>query len=259
MLTRTAFVLALMCLIAGTLYATDDPFCGKWKLNQGKSKIAGEQMKIEDLGGNKYKFTEGNISNTIAIDGTDQPAHFGRTVAITQESPTIWKMVIKKDGKVISSMHHTVSDDGKIQTIEGTATKPDGTTSDFKVVDKRIGAGSGFAGTWESTNVKIGSPNEWEIEPYGASGLTFNTPAYHDTLSMNFDGKDYTEKGPNVPAGSTSSGKRVDANTLEITDKIKGELMDHTKYEVSPDGRTLTLTIHETGQPNAVTIVYDKM
>jgi hypothetical protein len=46
---------------------------------------------------------------------------------------------------------------------------------------------------------------------------------------------------------------------LEITDKVKGEVMDHIKYEVSPDGKTLTLTIRETGQPKTLTIVYDKM
>jgi len=82
---------------------------------------------------------------------------------------------------------------------------------------------------------------------------------YEDTLSMKFDGKDYEEKGPTVAPGSTSSGKRVDAHTLEVTDKVKGEVMDHTKYAVSPDGKTLTLTIHENGQPHALTIVYDKM
>ena len=259
MLTRINFVLALMCLIAGTLYAADDPFCGKWKLNQEKSKIAGEQMKIQDAGNNKYKFIFGNVSDTITIDGTDQPTHFGRTTSIAKEGPNTWKMVIKKDGKVISSMHHILADDGNTQTIEGTDMKPDGTTSEFKVVTKRVGTGSGFAGTWQSTDVKINSPDQWEIEPYGANGLTFNTPAYHDTLSMNFDGKDYSETGPNVAPGSTSSGKRLDANTLEITDKIKGQVMDHTRYEVSTDRKTLTLTIHESGQPNAVTIVYDKI
>lgn len=35
--------------------------------------------------------------------------------------------------------------------------------------------------------------------------------------------------------------------------------MDHTKFQVSSDGKTLTLEIHESGQPNAMTIVYDKM
>jgi len=168
-------------------------------------------------------------------------------------------MVIKKDDKVISSMTHTLSGDGRTQTIKGTDYKPEGSTSDYSVDLKRVGSGSGWAGTWESTDVKISSPDEWDIEPYDGDGLTFNTPAYRDTLSMKFDGKDYEEKGPNVGPGSTSSGKRVDAHTLEVTDKVKGEVMDHTKFQVSQDGKTLTLTIRETGQPNALTIVYDKM
>ena len=94
---------------------------------------------------------------------------------------------------------------------------------------------------------------------YEGDGLTFNTPAYQDTISMKFDGKDYEEKGPNVAPGSMSSGKRVNPHTLDVTDKVKGQVMDHTKFEVSPDGKTLTLTIHETGQPKALSIVYDKM
>jgi hypothetical protein len=259
MLKRISSALALTLLISGTLWAADDPFCGKWKLNQEKSKIAGRQLKIQDLGNNKYKFTFGNVSDTVTTDGTDQPVHFGRTMSVAKEGPNTWKMVIKKDGKVMDSMIHALSDDGNSQTIKGTEMKPDGTTSDYEAVLKRVGKSSGFSGTWESTDVKINSPDEWEIEPYGAHGLTFNTPAYHDTLSMNFDGKDYTEEGPNVPPGSTSSGKHINANTLEITDKIKGQVMDHAKYEVSPDGKTLTLTIHQTGQPNPLIIVYDKM
>lgn len=259
MFVRTMQSLALSCLFIASLSAADDPFVGKWKLNQEKSKIAGEQMKIEDLGDNKYKFSFGNVSDTITADGTDQPIHYGRTMSITKEGPNSWKMVIKMDGKVMESMTHTLSDDGSTQTVKGTNTKPDGTSSDFDVVDKRVGSGSGWGGTWESTNVKISSPDEWQIEPYSAHGLTFNTPAYQDTLSMKFDGKDYTEKGPTVAPGSASSGKRLDAHTLEVTDKVKGQVMDHTKFEVSPDGQTLTLTIHETGQPNALTIVYDKM
>ena len=69
---RFYFSLALVCLLAGTLWAADDPFCGKWKLNMEKSKFAGEQSKIEDLGGNKYKWTSGNVSDTITADGTEQ-------------------------------------------------------------------------------------------------------------------------------------------------------------------------------------------
>ena len=110
-----------------------------------------------------------------------------------------------------------------------------------------------------STIEKSKFTGEWDIEAYDGDGLTFNTSAYQDTLSMKFDGRDYEEKGPNVAPGSASSGKRVNSHTLEVTDKVKGEVMDHTKFEVSLDGKTLTLTIRETGQPKAQTIIYDKM
>jgi len=256
---RFYLLLTVMCAVVGTLWASDDPFCGKWKLNTEKSKITGDQIKIEDMGGNKYKWTVGKDSDTITYDGTDQPVHFGRTISMTPEGTNSWKMVIKKDGRVLSSMTHSISADGKTQTIKGTDTKPDGTTSDFDVVWKKLSGGSGWGGTWEETNVKITSPDQWEISPYEGNGLTFNSAAYQDVLNLKFDGKDYEEKGPNVAAGSTSAGKRINANTLEITDKVNGEVMDQTKYVVSPDGKTLTLTVHETGQPKALTFVYDKM
>lgn len=165
-------------------------------------------------------------------------------------------MVIKQDGKVTGSMIHTVSADGKTQTIKGTDMRPDGSTSDFDANFKRVGSGSGWAGTWESTDMKTSSPDVWEISAYEGDGLTFYTPAYKDTLSMKFDGKDYEDKGATATPGATSSGKRVNAHTLDVTGKVKSEVMDHTKYEVSKDGKTLTLTIHETGQPNAMIIVY---
>lgn len=259
MFTRIYSSLALACLLAGTLRAADDPFVGKWKLNKEKSKVTGDQMKIEDLGDNKYKWSFGKISDTVTADGTDQAIHFGRTMSLAKDGDKSLKMVIKKDGKVLSSMTHTLSDDGSSQTIKGTDTKPDGTTSDFEVVDKRVGSGSGWTGTWESTDVKFTSPEEWEIKPYGAHGLTFYDAAYKETLNINFDGKDYTDKGPEVAPGSTSSGKRVDANTLELTDKVKGETMDHSTLELSSDGKTLTVTVHQIGQPNAQTYVYDRM
>jgi len=256
---RICYSLALACLLAGTLYAADDPFYGKWKLNMSKSKITGEQMKIADLGGNKYSISFGTTPETFVADGTDQPTRSGGTISVTPDGSNSWKMVDKRNGKVTTSMTHTISADGKTQTIKGTDFKPDGSTSDFKVDYKRVGSGSGWAGTWESTTLNFSSPDQWEISAFEADGLTFYTAAYDDRLSMKFDGKDYEEKGPNVAPGSMSSGKRVNAHTLEVTDKVKAEVIDHTKFQVSADGKTLTLTVHETGQPNALTIVYDKM
>ncbi|HEV2115222.1 MAG TPA: hypothetical protein VGR48_04290 [Terriglobales bacterium] len=251
--------IALACWLAGSLWAADCPFCGKWKLNMEKSKFTGEQIKIQDLGGNKYKWTVGNVSDTISNDAVDQPVKFGRTISMTPEGANSWKMVIKKDGRVISSMIHAISADGKTRTIKGTDTKPDGTTSDFSAVWKKTAGGTGWAGTWETADLTFNSPDELDVESYEGDALTFDTPAYKDKLSMKFDGKDYQEKGPNVAPGSMSSGQRVSARTLDLTNKVKGQVLDHTRYEVSPDGKTLTLTIREVAQPKPLIIVYNRI
>ncbi len=54
---------------------------------------------------------------------------------------------------------------------------------------------------------------------------------------MNFDGKEYPEKGPTVTEGSTSSGHRIDERTIETTEKIKGKVIEVAKATISQDGR----------------------
>jgi hypothetical protein len=68
---QVSYALSFGALLTGTVCAADDPFCGKWKLNKEKSKITGEQMKMEDLGNNKLKFADGVGSDTVSMDGTD--------------------------------------------------------------------------------------------------------------------------------------------------------------------------------------------
>jgi hypothetical protein len=61
-----------------------------------------------------------------------------------------------------------------------------------------------------------------------------------------------------VGEGRRSAGHRVDERTLEMTDKIKGKLMDTVQFKVSSDLETLTMTVHEKGQSNPFTYVYDR-
>jgi hypothetical protein len=258
MLKHTFYALLAACFVTGTLLAAKDPFVGSWKLNLAKSKVTGEQVKIKDLGGNKYTIDFGDTSDTQVADGTDQPIHFGRTRSITKQGPNVWKVVTKQGGHVISTGVWTLSQDGKTMDIEITGKRPDGSAFHNHVASRRIAGTKGFPGTWQSTQLKISSPLAWEIKPYEGDGLSFITPAEHEHQDMKFDGKDYPDVGPNVPAGSASSGRRVDQRTLETTDKIKGQLMDTVRYKVSEDEKTLTLTVHEKGQPTPLIIVYER-
>jgi hypothetical protein len=250
--------LLIACVVTGTLLAAEDPFVGTWKLNEAKSKITGAQFEVKDLGGNKYTITGGNVSDTLVADGTDQPAHFGRTMSIAIRGPNVWEMVTKTDGRILSSDTWRLSQDGQMMNIEMTGKQLDGSAFNYHWVAKRITGAKGFAGMWESTQLKIGSPYVFEIKPYDGDGLSFYGPAEHETLNMKFDGKDYPDTGPNVPAGSVSSGHRVDERTLEMTNKIKGTVMETVQFQVSSDHKTLTTTVHEKGQSNPFTMFYDR-
>ena len=258
-MVKPFLTLTLGYLLAGALWASENPFVGKWKLNSSKSSFTGTQMKIEDLGGSKYKITSGVTSDTITANGTDQPTSDGSTVSIAPEGTNAWKMVVKRNGKVISSMTHTLSPDGATQTIKGSAFKPDGSNSDFTVAMKRIGNGSGWAGTWEDTKIDDNSTHELDINPYQESGLTFTSPDYAVTVSMNFDGKDYGESGPEASTKDFYSGKRLDPSSFELTFKIESKIIENRKYKVSSDGKTLTITTQEVGQPHKTVEVYDKL
>jgi hypothetical protein len=55
-----------------------------------------------------------------------------------------------------------------------------------------------------------------------------------------YDGKDY-KMDPESPL-DTVSLKRIDANTVERTGKIRGKVVETMTMKVSPDGKTLTVT-----------------
>ena len=85
---RFYFSLALAGLLAGTLWASGDPICAKWKLNEEKSKFAGELIKIQDLGGNKYKWTVGNITDTIPYVETTSKRYQTHVILSAAKDPS---------------------------------------------------------------------------------------------------------------------------------------------------------------------------
>jgi hypothetical protein len=75
---------------------------------------------------------------------------------------------------------------------------------------------------------------------------------------MKFDGKDYPDQGPSVTPGSTSSAKRVNARTIEWTDKVKDKVMDEEEFKISKDGKTLTIVTRYPGQKSPQVGVYNR-
>jgi hypothetical protein len=248
MLNRILQSLLVACLITDTLWAANDPFVGKWKVNPGKSKLT-DEMKVEAAGANRYVITfQPGAVDTIVADGSNQPALSGSTLSITVKGPNNWTVVRKKDGRMLLTADWTLSADGKTLTDEFTGYQSDGSKLSVHYVYRRTAGSSGFAGTWDTESAQVDSVMELRIQSYEADGLSINGPEGQMTRSLRFDGNDYPDTGPDAPPGLTSSGRRVNERSLEITRKFKGKIIDTQQIELSTDLKTLTLTIILAGE-----------
>src|SRR5215813_129644 len=128
MFKRVFQLFQVACLVTGTLWAATDPFIGDWKLNPSKGKLV-DHMKVENLGGNKYAFDFGGGPEKIAVDGTDQQAVQGTMLSVTVEGPDSWKVVRKKDSRVLLTAIWKLSPDSNTLTDNYTEFSPDGSAS----------------------------------------------------------------------------------------------------------------------------------
>lgn len=256
-----AISLAAISTSFGTcaLGAANSPFVGDWKLNPSKSKLV-DEMKVESLAANKYGFDfQGNgVFETIVIDGTDQPGDFGTTLSVTAEGPGAWKVVRKKDGRVLLTANWELSKDGNTLRDDFSAISPNGTASTVNYVYKRTGSGSGFAGMWVSTSAAVNFVVVIHIRPYEGDGLSIiNSSSL--TRNVKLDGKDYRNMGPNAAIVTTSAVRRLDVRTLELVDKSSnGKVYDTQKIELSSDLNTLSMIVQSEGRTQPNILVFER-
>ena len=270
-LLRSLLSLPVVCLAIGTLWAANDPFVGKWKVNPSKSKLT-DEMKVEAAGTNRYKitFAPGAV-DTIVANGSDQPGLSGTTLSITVKGPYNWTVVRKKDGRTLLSADWTLSADGK--TLNDAFTQylpdrttlfsqplPDGSTLFLPYVYERTAGNSGFTGTWDSESAKVKAGIELQIQPYEGDGLSFKRSDEVMAKMIKLDGNDYPDLDPNGgDKGTAHSGRRVNERSLEITEKFKGKITGTRQIELSRDLKTLTVTVRLVGQSKPQSIlVYDR-
>jgi hypothetical protein len=260
MLGRTFRFLLVACLVTSSVWAANDPFLGKWKVNPSKSKL-NDEMQVEVAGANRYALTFApGFVDTVVADGTDQPALQGTTLAVTVKGPNSWVVVRKMKGRTLLTGYWTLSEDGKTLNDAYTEYKPDGSTAVFvPYVYERTAGSSGFPGTWDSESEKVKAGIELQIEPYESDGLSLNSPDAEMNRKMKFDGNDYPDPDRNVDSGSASSGHRVNERSLEITDKFKGKITGTRQIDLSADLKTLTMTVRLEGQSRPKSIlVFDR-
>jgi hypothetical protein len=259
MLSRHFRLLLVACLVASSVWAANDPFVGKWKVNPSKSKL-NDEMKVEIAGANRYAITFApGLVDTVVADGSDQPGLRGTTLSVAVKGPSSWVVVRKMKGRTLLTGYWTLSEDGKTLNDAYTEYAPDGSASSIPYVYERTAGSSGFSGTWDSDSEKVKAGIELQIQPYEGDGLSFNCPDADMTKKLKFDGNDHPDVDPDANAGSASSGRRVNERRLEITDKLKGIVTATWQIELSPDLKTLTMTVRLVGQNRPKSIfVFDR-
>ncbi len=259
MVSRAFRFLLVACLVTSSVWAANDPFVGKWKVNPSKSKL-NDEMKVEVAGANRYAITFApGFVDTIVADGSDQPALSGTTLSVTVKELNSWVVVRKMKGRTLLTGYWTLSEDDKTLNDTYTEYAADGSASSIPYVYGRTAGNSGFPGTWDSESEKVKAGIELEIQPYEGDGLSLNSPDAEMTKKMKFDGNDYPDPDPKGDRGSASLGRRVNERRLEITDKFKGKIMGTRQIELSTDLKTLTMTVRLEGQsrPKSV-LVFDR-
>ena len=253
MLKRALKLLVFASLAVGTIWAAENPFIGEWKLNASMSRMP-DEMKVESKGDNTYSFNFGAGAETIVADGTDQPGYGGTMLSVKADGHDSWTVERKKDGRLLLKATWKLSEDGRTLTDSFRQFGPDGSALSIDYVYERSGGGSGFAADWQSIKETMNSPFVMQVKEYQGDGLSFMTPFQKDPKNVKLDGRDYPSGG----ADSSTSVRRVDDHTLEMTDRAKGEVTDTREITVSPDGKRLTMTVHAPGQSKPEVMVFDR-
>lgn len=235
MLSRVFLLLLIACLTASPLWAETDPFVGQWKL-----VTLTDQMKVTQVGANRYAFDFGGGAETIVVDGTEQPAGAGTTLSVASDGPN-WKIIRKKGSRLLLTATWALSKDGNLLKDDFTSFSQDGSPSNIKYVYERKAAGTGFTGTWVSTPTAPDSVIMLQVRPYESDGLSLVLPS--QTLDVHFDGK---------------SARRLNANTVEILRKSNGKIIQTREIQLSPDLKTLTMTVHVVGKDEPYIYVFER-
>lgn len=238
---------ACTLLVAAAMWApavshAQTPFDGTWHNNIAQAKLS-PKPNVFYLSQDWYHCVSCSPAIDVKADGTDQPvtgqAYDTLSVKVVDDKNLAF--TTKKAGKVDFEQTRSVSANGKELTIK-TTSHPENSdqTVTAEVTAKLVGvAPSGVHAT----------SGNWQIEKVKESenGLTTTYKSNGDELTMSTPtGESYTAKldGTDAPVNGaytfdTVSVKKIDAHTLEETEKRAGTVVEVNKITVN--GKTMTI------------------
>jgi hypothetical protein len=127
-------------------------------------------------------------------------------------NPSTWRFTYKNNSEAIGTEIWVLAANRKSMTRTYSGRHENGEEFSQATTLKRTGGTAGFEGTWESTQMNL-SFSEIDIAPNGDNGISTHVVADETKYSLHFDGKEYPEVGPRIPAGLTISARMAGARS----------------------------------------------
>ncbi len=220
------------------------PFDGTWRVNMNESKISPKPVGFY-LSQGWYHCTTCNPQFDVQADGQDH-AVTGQsydTISVKEVDPNTIQITTKKGGNVDSESTRTVSANGKTLTVKVTSHPMNGGDPVItEVAATRVGLAPGgvqaTSGNWKIDKVKQSDNGLKTTYKMNGDELTMSEPT-GETYTAKLDGSDAPVKG--AYGYDTVSLKKINARSIEETDKRGGDVIDVSTMTVSPDGKKMTI------------------
>lgn len=252
---------AMAAIGAAAVSHAQSPFDATWRINPSQSKLATKPFTFYTSEG-WFHCVSCTPAYDVQADGQLHPVE-GQpfdSASVTVVDPHTIKSVLMKGGKSISEFTSVVSANGKTLTNTFTSYPMNGGDPVHEVdIQKRIGVlrpgVHATSGNWQAVKF-TGSENDL-LFTFKSSGDEFTmTDTTGDSYTAKFDGNDYPFKG--AYGTDAVSLKRINARTIEETDKLKGKAQDTQTMTVSPDGKTMTVVAHDLLRDATSTLIATK-
>lgn len=238
------------------------PFDGTWKVDLAESQSQ-SRPEVYLLENGTYRCRTCDPPIAIRADGRDhkitgEPCY--DTVSITVDDRTV-RETDKRQAKIVGTSTMTVSPDGNSATVnwsESCSASGDTVTGN-DIMTRLAGGPAGshpISGTWRISKRLNRSENALVITlKLDDHTFTFTDPT----------GQGYTAKldGTETPiAGDLShtivSAKRTSQDTVQVTNKHNGKIDEIDEFKISPDGKTLTVSLENRSTQNTRQFVLHK-
>jgi len=255
----TSFALALFSMAA--IARAQSLFDGAWHINSDQAKLDPKPFTIYISQG-WYHCVSCTPPYDNQADGQVHPVA-GQPFdaeSVTIADPHTVSFVDQKGGKTIGESTATVSPDGKVLTIKiKNYPMGGGDAQNASLTLKRSGAlpagVHATSGNWMAAGFTDTTADLAFTFKSNGDEFTMTDPT-GDSYTAKFDGSDYPQKGSyQIDAVSL---KKIDAHTIEETDKLNGKVVNVSKMTVAANGKTMTISAHDPRRDVTSTFVATK-